>query len=115
MVKKSRLVKSMLNSRKPSNLTQRPRLSCFKLTKASPRSAGGGGKNNKRMEKLRIKNERLTEQRRRKMEVSAKQMERRAAKNAEGEDQDGEKEVVAEEKDDQSGMHPSRRAQLQKY
>jgi nucleolar protein 6 len=67
------------------------------------------------MEKLRIKNERLAEQRRRKAEVTAKQRERGAAKNAEWDAEGGEKQEVAEEKDDQSGMHPSRRAQLRKY
>jgi nucleolar protein 6 len=98
-----------------SDPIQYPKLISFKLTKFSPNSAGGGGKNYNRMEKLRVKNERLAEQRRRKAEVAAKQRERREAKKAAQDTEGAEKEGVAEEKEDQFDMHPSRRAQLQGY
>ena len=72
-------------------------------------SAGGGGKNDNRKEKLRVKNERLQEQRKRRAEVEEKQKQR---KDKKGVVEDAAVEPEPEVEEGHTGIHPSRRSQL---
>lgn len=92
------------NGRKPKDHTRKINV---ELT------AGGGGKTEGRMEKIKVKNERLEEQRKRRAEVERKEKERKEKKERmkagkEGTDANAEVKEEQAVPVDTNGIHPSR-------